>query len=287
MNSQAGFDAMRFKQITREQWERAAEPWHRWGPVLEEWCALPTATMLDMAGVQPGHRVIDIAAGAGGQTLAAAGRVGPEGYVVATDLSPKILEYAQQNARDAGLMNVEIRVLDGERLDTLLAESFEAAICRFGVMYFPDKQAALAGIRHVLRRSGRFSAMVFTTAEKNPFFSIPVSIIRRRAKLPAPVSGQPGPFSVGAPGTLAGALAAAGFRDIESKTFSAPLKMRSAAECVRFEQESFGALHEMMTAMSEGERNDTWAEIHDALRQFESPTGFEAPCEILIGAGAK
>ena len=87
--------------------------------------------------------------------------------------------------------------------------------------------------------------------------------------------------------SLVGALAAAGFRDIESKTFSAPLKMQSAAECVRFEQESFGALHEMMTPMSEGERNDTWSEIHDALRQFESPTGFEGPCEILIGAGAK
>lgn len=247
-----------------------------------------TATMLDMAGVQARHRVLDIAAGAGGQTLAAARRVGPEGYVVATDLSPTILKYAQQSARDAGLMNVEVRVLDGERLlDTLPAESFEAAISRFGVMYFPDKQTALAGIRHVLRRGGRFAAMVFTTAEKNPFFSIPISIIRRQARLPAPVSGPPGPFSVGAPGALAAALSAAGFRDIESKTFSAPLKMRSAAECVRFEQESFGALHEMMTAMSEGERNDTWSEIHDALRQFESPTGFESPCEILIGAGAK
>ena len=63
--------------------------------------------------------------------------------------------------------------------------------------------------------------------------------------------------------------------------------MQSAAECVRFERESFGALHEMMSAMSEAERQDTWAEVYQALQQFESAGGFEAPCEILISAGTK
>jgi len=129
-----------------------------------------------------------------------------------------------------------------------------------------------------IRRS-EFAAMVFTTAERNPFFSIPISTIRRRAKLPPPLPGQPGPFSVGAPGALDAELASAGFREVQSQAFPAPLRMQSAAECVRFERESFGALHEMMSAMSEAERQDTWAEVYQALQQFESAGGFEAPCD--------
>ena len=287
MSTQPQFNAARFKESTREQWELAAEAWHRWGPLLERWCGEHTATMLDMAFVQPGHRLIDIAAGSGGQTLAAAHRVGPQGYVLATDLSPAILEYAQQNARREGLTNVKTRVLDGERLHELPADSFESAISRFGVMYFPDIQTALHGIRHILKTGGKFAAMVFTTAEKNPFFSIPISIIRRRAKLPTSPPGQPGPFSVGGPGVLDGMLLDAGFKQVESRAFSMPLKMKSANECVRFEQESFGALHEMMKSMTEAERQDTWVEVEDALRRFESSAGFEAPAEILIGVGTK
>jgi SAM-dependent methyltransferase len=287
MSSPPKFDPASFKQSTREQWERAAEPWHRWGPVLERWCGEHTAKMLDMAGVQLGHRVIDVAAGAGGQSLAAARRVGSKGYVMATDLSPTILEYARRNAQAAGLKNIETRVLDGESLNELPAESFHAAISRFGIMYFPDEKKALSGVGYVLKPGHKFAAMVFSTAEKNPFFSIPISIIRRRAKLPPPSPGRPSPFRVGDPGALDTVLASAGFRKVESHTFSAPLKMGSAAECVRFERESFGALHEMMSAMSEAEREDTWAEVYNALQQFESPTGFEGPCEIVIGAGTK
>jgi SAM-dependent methyltransferase len=281
------FDSASFKQSTRDQWDHAAEAWNRWGSLLEQWCGEHTAKMLDMAGVQLGHRVVDIAAGAGGQSLAAALRVGSRGYVLGTDLSPTILAYAEQNARAFGLTNLETRVVDGESLNELPRESFDAAISRFGVMYFPDKKTALSGIRHVLKPGHKFAAMVFTTAERNPFFSIPISTIRRRARLPPPLPGQPGPFSVGAPGALDAELASAGFREVQSQAFPARLRMQSAAECVRFERESFGALHEMMSAMSEAERQDTWAEVYQALQQFESAGGFEAPCEILISAGTK
>jgi cyclopropane fatty-acyl-phospholipid synthase-like methyltransferase len=78
------FDPEAYKRTTREQWQAAAEPWHRWGPTLEAWLGEATELMLDMARVGAGDRVLDVAAGAGGQTLAAARRVGPEGSVLAT-----------------------------------------------------------------------------------------------------------------------------------------------------------------------------------------------------------
>src|SRR5881227_4112325 len=114
--------------------------------------------MLDLAGVSPGSRVLDIAAGAGGQTLAAARRAGPTGQVLATDISPAILEYAAESAREAGLDNVGTREVDGENLSAGVDEAgFDAVISRVGLIYFPDQQAALAGMRRALRPGGRIS----------------------------------------------------------------------------------------------------------------------------------
>jgi hypothetical protein len=114
-----------------------------------------------------------------------------------------------------------------------------------------------------------------------------VGIIRRRAQLPPPLPGQPGPFSLGAEGVLAKVLQQAGLRDVEVRRIDSPVRLASAAECVRFERESFGALHQMMAAMSEGERTETWQEIEAALRKFETKDGFVGPCEMLVGAGTK
>jgi hypothetical protein len=114
-----------------------------------------------------------------------------------------------------------------------------------------------------------------------------VGIIRRRAQLPPPLPGQPGPFSLGAEGVLAKTLQQAGFRDVEVRRVDSPVRLGSAAECVRFERESFGALHQMMAAMSESQRDETWNEIQEALGKFETKDGFVGPCEMLVGAGAK
>jgi len=284
----AVFDAEKFRQTTRAQWENAAEAWNRWGPLLARWLGPATEAMLDMAAVGPGSRVLDVAAGAGEQTLVAARRVGAHGHVLATDISPAILRHAKWAAEQAGLANVDTRELDGERHDLLPAASFDAAVSRVGLIYFPDQQRALAGIRHALKPGGRFAAVVYSTAERNPFFAVPVGIIRRRAQLPPPLPGQPGPFSLGAEGVLAKTLEQAGFRNVEVRRVDSPVRLPTAAECVRFERESFGALHQMMASLSDEERTDTWREIEAALLRFETPSeGFVGPCEMLVGAGTR
>ena len=275
------FDPIQYKTTTRAQWEEAAEAWHRWGPTIEAWLGDATVRMLDAARVGDGSRVLDVAAGAGGQSLAAARRVGPSGHVLATDISPTILEYAAKTATDAGLTNLATEELDGERL-TVAAGAFDAVISRVGLIYFPDQQAALAGMHTALRPGGRISAVVYSTADRNGFFSIPIGIIRRRAQLPPPQAGQPGPFSLGASGVAERALTEAGFRDVGIEVIPSPVRMASAAECVRFERESFGALQQMLVGLDPAGREAAWAEIEDALRQFEGPDGFTGPCEMLV-----
>ena len=105
--------------------------------------------------------------------------------------------------------------------------------------------------------------------------------------MPPPLPGQPGPFSLGTPGVLEEAYRQAGFHDIQTRIVSAPLRMSSADECVRFERESFGALHQMLAGVNEAERESVWEEIANELRQFERPDEFEGPCEMLVAVGTK
>jgi SAM-dependent methyltransferase len=281
------FDAAQFKATTRAQWQSAAQAWHAWGPFLGRWLGPATEAMLDLAEVGPGAQVLDVAAGAGEQSLRAARRVGPAGRVLATDIAPALLALARADAEAAGLRQVETLELDGEALDTLPEAAFDVVMSRVGLIYFPDQARALAGMRRALRPGGRVAAIVYSTPERNPFFSIPVAIIRRRAQLPPPLPGQPGPFSLGGAGVLAGALERAGFAHVRLRAVDAPLHLTSAAECVRFERESFGALHQMLAGLAPSEREAAWGEVLQELSRFETADGFVGPCEMLVAAGVR
>jgi SAM-dependent methyltransferase len=281
------FDPIAFKQTTCKQWDGAAEAWNQWSPLLTRWLGPATETMFNMTNIQNGNRVLDVAAGAGEQTIAAARRVGSSGYVLATDLSEDILAYAKENARLSGFTNVKTMVLDGEALDQIQEEPFDAVISRVGLIYFPDQHKALTGMRDQLRDGGRVGAITYAGADLNGFFSVPVSIIRRRAALPASSPGHPGPFSLGDPDILEQKLIDAGFTNIEIARVDAPVRLDSALECLQFEQESFGALHQMLGGLSGQEQDDAWAEIEEALCAFECDGKFEGPCQMLVAAGTK
>jgi SAM-dependent methyltransferase len=280
------FDSVGYKRSTRDQWQAAADAWRRWGPVIDSWLLEGTDMMLDLAQVQAGVRVLDVAAGAGGQSFAAARRVGPQGEVLATDISENLVRYLEQDAAAAGLTQVRAAVMDGEDV-RVPPGRFDAVICRLGLIYLPDRKAALSGIRAALRPGGSLGAIVYSTPAANGFFSVPVSIIRRAAQLPPPLAGQPGPFSLGTPDVLRHELEAAGFVDVDVRALPAPLRLASAAECVRFERESFGALHQMLAGLSAEAQAAVWQEITGALTEFEGPEGFLGPCELLVVAAAR
>src|SRR3990170_3369009 len=183
MNQAPPFDPEQFKAATREQWDKNGKGWNDRSPQIRAWLAGATEAMLDMAGIKPGSRVLDVAAGAGDQTLDIAERVGPQGFVLATDLSPAILEFAAINARRAGHGNVETRVVDGERLQVDEA-SFDAAVCRLGLMFFPDPLQGLREMYRALKPGGGVCTMVFSRPEVNPCITIVMSTALEHAGLP-------------------------------------------------------------------------------------------------------
>lgn len=283
---QPPFDAAKYKNAQREQWNKDGAAWRRWNPILDRWYGQVTRQMLDLARIQPGQRILDIAAGAGEPAVSAAERAGPSGFVLATDISEGIVELALQVAHERGLQQIETRAMDGEKLDVPDA-SFDTVLCRLGLMYVPHPVTALGEWRRALRAGGRAAVVVFSTPEQNSWGALPAAIIRQRAQLPPPVPGQPGPFSLGGPGALEDVFRQAGFANPEIYAVPVPHRMASAAEYVRVAREAFGAFNAMMAHISPQERDSVWNEVEGSMRGFESSGGFEVPGECLVCAATK
>lgn len=264
-----------------------AEAWRQSGAAgRDEAYAQATELLLDLAGVHEGSRVLDVAAGAGGQALAAARRVGPTGYVLATDLSSAMLEVAAEAIREAGLTNAETRVMDGQQL-ALDAESFDAAISRNGLMLMSDPRKALAELRRVLRVGGRAAALVFSSPERNPYIALPQIIVRRIGNLPEPAPDKPGQFALSDPRRLEELLKQAGFRDVAIHTIPVARHFSSVAEAFRAVKEMTISLRWLIAKLSDAQREQAWAEIERELKQFEGPHGCDLPGESLVGVGSK
>jgi SAM-dependent methyltransferase len=242
--------------------------------------------MLEVASVQPGSRVLDVAAGTGDQTLMAARRVGPTGNVLATDDSASMLKIAAEAARNEGLANVETRVMNAENL-ALDADSFDAVISRIALMLFPNPAKALAEMRRVVKPGGRVAVIVFSAIEKNPYHGIPFGIVRRLGNIPPPAPGEPWMYALGDPRALEDLFKRARFPNVSVHALAIQRRFHSAADAIQTMKNSAVDLRELMNRLNEADRELAWAEIEQQLRQFEGPNGFEAPGEVLIGVGTK
>src|SRR5215468_5616945 len=263
----------------------AATDWRRGAAARVLAFGPATEMMLDLVKVAAGSRVLDVGAGAGDSTVAAAQRVGSGGRVLATDISASMLEIAAESARQAGLNNVETRVMDAEHLD-LESDVFDAAISRNCVMLIPDYQRALIEIWRVLRPGGRFAAIVFSTPDRCPYLSIPHAIALRVGRLGSPAPEQFGEFRLGAPGVLEDAYRTAGFREISVHTVPTRRRFPSLGDAMQYARGPL-PLRELMARLSPAEQEQAWTEIEQALAQFVGPNGYDSPCELLIGTGTK
>lgn len=274
------------KAEVRKQWEAAAPGWAKWEAVIATWAEPATKAMLDMAGVVAGARVLDLACGAGSQTLSAARRAGRQGHVVASDISETMLEHTRENARAAGLANISTLCGAAEELE-VAPESFDAVICRLGLMLFAEPVKALAAVRQALRPGGKVAVIVFTTPAANPSRSKAMQILLRHTGKAPLAAGRPGLFSLGAPGIIERLLSDSGFVSVVRRDMPIPIRMPSAADALQMMQESAAVYRAVVGDCSEAVRAAAWADVAGMLRTYETGDGFVAPAELLVAAGTR
>ena len=187
-------DSKQYKEELRHGYDNAAPGWHKWWKTIETATEVVSKRLVELAEIKPGSRVLDIATGIGEPALTAAKQVGKTGDILAIDISPQMISFAKQRAISLGLQDlVEFKEGDAETID-LPSSTFDAALCRWGLMFLPNPKAGLSNIYRSLLKGGHFAAAVWASPEKVPFISVPMNIVLKETNSPPPRT--PGPFSM-------------------------------------------------------------------------------------------
>jgi SAM-dependent methyltransferase len=259
------------------QWQQGAA---RRAAVLGE----ATERLLEAAGLRPGLRVLDLGAGAGEQSILAARRVGPNGSVLAVDVSARKLEAAARAAREAGLDGIiATQTADISTLD-LGDRRFDVAISRLGIMFMPDATAGLSRVHRALVPGARLAALVWSAPERNPYMSTSIEVVRDMGRLPQSRPTVLRAMSLGAPGVLEQALGTAGFRDVGVQPVAFERHFSSLDETLELLRTGSSAQAEVMRDLDEQQQADAWSEIRRRLGAYLQPDGsVRIPGELLLG----
>jgi len=271
-------------------WEsaEAAEIWRKGAARRAQILGVATERMLRAALLAPGMHVLDIAAGTGDQSLLAARIVGPNGSVLANDISATMLRAAEDAAREAGLTTITTRVADASSID-LPPSEFDAAICRFGLMFVPDLHQALTRIRAALKPDARFAALVWSTEARNPWMGLQIGLLREMERMPtSPPPSILRTLSLSEAGQLDGAFREAGFLQVQSELVQTPRQFGSIAETMQAMWSISPAQGDLTRELDDAERERYATELEARLRAYSHADGsVSIPGEAILIVGTR
>jgi SAM-dependent methyltransferase len=259
-------DAVEFRHGQRQQWNTVAPGWRKWSEQIDKGASGISERLVELAGVEPGSRVLDVAAGYGEPSLTAARTAGPEGAVVATDISAEMLAFGRERAAAARIENIEFIESDAASL-AFPAASFDAALSRWGIIFEPDGEAAAARIRSFLKPGARMALSSWGPPDRVPFLSIPMRTVMERLQVPPPPPGTPGPLSRPTREALGGLLETAGFSDVEVEEAEVIFEWDSAEDFTSYIREIAPPITSMIAPHPPDAQGAAWNAITEAVRE--------------------
>jgi SAM-dependent methyltransferase len=270
----------------RAMWASAAPSWGEHADYVDARGAAVAEAMLDAARLQPGERALELACGPGGVGIAAAAIVGPNGKVVLSDVAPEMTAIAAERAKAAGLANVTTREVDLERTDFPQA-SFDAVLCREGLMLVPEPATAVRECHRVLRPGGRAVFAVWGPRELNPWLGLLFDAVTAETGFPVPPPGVPGPFSLGAPGDLRDLLVGAGFGDATMCEIPSPVHASSVVDWWSVVPSLAGPIARVLESLPAEVSGAIRVRAVAAMEQFATPDGYVLPGVSVVGVGCR
>lgn len=267
------FDSAQYNISQRKNWDSVATGWQKWWKTFEKGAQKISDKLVELAEIGPGQKVLDIATGIGEPAITVARIVGIKGSVTATDISPEMLAIGKERAQHEGIKNIEFIEGDAENVD-LPSSYFDAAVCRWGLMFLSNLSAALNNIHGSLAPGGRLAVAVWAEPTKVPQLNLPMTIVRQELRLPLPPQGLPGPFSLADLNDLRNSLLQAGFRDIRSDKIQVTFEFDSAEDYVRFTQDIAAPVNAMLSGETEERKAQIWNKVTDEIKtQYTQDNG--------------
>lgn len=260
------------KRRQQDDWNAVSAGWEKWWDTLEQGACHISERLIELAGLEPGYRVLDIATGIGEPALSAARAVAPSGEVVATDQAADMLAIAGKRARAAELDNISFQQMDGELLYEVEGH-FDAVLCRWGLMFFPMLDLALRNIQQCLDNGGRLAAAVWSTPDRVPSISLSMNVVRELLDVDPPPPGTPHPFALADREALQQAFLAAGFSNVKCEILPVSFTMPSAEAYTAFTRDVSAPIATLCAGLSEARRNDVWEAITEAARAYATESG--------------
>lgn len=274
-------------QNAREEWRATAPGWRTWHHVLDapDAGARVSAKLVELAGIGPGDRVLDVAGGYGEPSLTAARAAGPEGEVVCVDVSPDMLAFGRERAAEAGLRNVRFVESDAASLE-LEPSSFDAVLSRAGLMFFPDVEGLLGRLREALVPGGRFAASVWG-APPNVQYLAAIPVVFR--ELQVPPGDRPDPSRLADPEHLRALVEGAGLREVTTGTMVSSFETESPEAFTRFMYDiAPRAFVKLVESQPQEAQARVWEAVTDAYRGMADADGrVRTRDEVVWVAGTK
>ena len=268
-------EALRTKLL--DGWDVAARGWRRGADSVRTMGMPVSAWLVEQLDLQPGERVLELAAGPGDTGFLAAELIRPGGTLICSDGSEKMLEIARDRAQRQGIDNVEFKQLQLEWIDMETA-SVDAIICRWGIMLLVDPAAALQECRRVLKPGGRMTLAVWAAPELNPWATVPSAAVQAFGVMPPPDPTVPGPFSLSRDGYLAELLAEAGFVDLTVESVEVERRNEDFDSLVDETLDLSHLFALAWTKLDDDQQADLLADLQRRLEPFTKPDG-----EIVVG----
>ena len=260
------FDSEEFKKAQRQSWNNAAAGWQEWWNIFENGATTVSNKLVELAEIEADHIILDLATGTGEPAITAAKKLmGSQGHVLATDISPRMLAIAKQRAAALGLQDkVEFRESDAELLE-LSRSSFNAVLCRWGLMYFPHLETTLALIFGGLMSSGRFACAVWAYPSKVPLISFSMGVVMRELNIPALPPGLPVPFALADIGILENALTKAGFKNVQIEQLPVIFRFDSVQDFISYTKATAAPIKFILDKESETRQEEIWNKISNEV----------------------